>query len=1330
VSGDGCSANCTIEPLTQCTTGAPSVCTTTIRCGDGLVQGDEVCDPPSSTCATDCQSFIVAGALCGNGIWENSEGCDDGNTTDGDGCSHTCTVEAGWICPQANQCVKVPVCGDGVVNQTSEQCDDHNTAGGDGCSSDCKVEPQWFCSGLAPSHCVHEVCGDGIRTPTEGCDDHNTTPGDGCSSTCTVEDGWACPTAGVACMPKCGDGKVRGLETCDDGNTTSGDGCSANCRVEFGYACGSAADAGADAGPSAGPCVKAVCPNGITEPGEGCDDGNTIAGDGCGPTCQIEPTVTVGPNPTVNTFCGDGLKTGAEACDDGNTTSGDGCSSTCTIEAGFTCQQNLVLPGTVQMRVKVRDFKAGNALSPGGGHPDFDYHTGVDTGTFGIVGTRCDTGSTGTCGRLNAVGKPALIINDRAATNIRDANTFALWYLDSNAGNVQGDDMSAAAPGGVVESTIQMLQPFAKTITLTQDAVGSPSYTYTNNNFYPLAATEGFGNIGAEVANCAGGVKTMLQNTGWCTNNCCPCDAACRARNYGFTTELRYFFQYQGGETLKFTGDDDVWVFINGRLAVDVGGVHQALNAQVVLGDDGSPSGTDSDCSATINTALPDPTDCYTTAERNDTTDSRFGLTKGQVYEIVFFHAERHITASDFRLTLSGFLAPRSYCTPTCGDGIVAGGEACDDGPYMLDGGANDAGGVTINGGNWPDNTTVPSGRCSHSCTFRAYCGDGIAQPGEACDNGTNTDLYVTGSMTGKCAPGCLTPATCGDGIAQAAYEQCDLGTTSADGGPVNSNTTYGLGSCTTACHYGPYCGDNAKNGPAGVEDCDNGANNGAYGAGSCTLNCKIGPYCGDHIRNGPEDCDGTANCSATCTMTPHCGDNIKQAGEDCDWGASAASVGGTYGACNTSCQWNSHCGDGVVDPAYEECDKGAANNDTTYGGCRTDCFWGPRCGDGTTQIGGGEQCDNGYNNDVYKFSATSCAAGCKTPPSCGDGVLQSLYELCDNGTSNNDTTYNGCTTKCDWGPYCGDGIPNGTEQCDKGLDNGGYGPGSCTVDCKTGPYCGDGVRNGSEECDGTANCSASCMLNPFCGDNIKQAGEDCDWGASADNTSYGACNSSCRWNSHCGDGTKDTPPEECDLGPANNNATYNGCRVDCLLGPRCGDGIKQAGEVCDNGYNDDTYKVSSTSCGPGCTAVPFCGDSVLQPLYELCDNGAANSDTAYNGCSSRCDWGPYCGDGKVNGSELCDNGPGNRAYSATPGGCGYDCAPAPYCGDGVRNGPEQCDLGTATNTGAYGGCNADCTRAPYCGDHIVQTDQGERCDDGPTGSLTCTPLCANRDIK
>lgn len=35
---------------------------------------------------------------CGDGFLQGSEVCDDNNTVSGDGCSPACYVESGWIC--------------------------------------------------------------------------------------------------------------------------------------------------------------------------------------------------------------------------------------------------------------------------------------------------------------------------------------------------------------------------------------------------------------------------------------------------------------------------------------------------------------------------------------------------------------------------------------------------------------------------------------------------------------------------------------------------------------------------------------------------------------------------------------------------------------------------------------------------------------------------------------------------------------------------------------------------------------------------------------------------------------------------------------------------------------------------------------------------------------------------------------------------------------------------------------------------------------------------------------------------------------------------------
>ncbi len=1128
--GDGCSGGCAKEPFYTCA-GQPSTCTSSITCGNNVVEPGEVCDPPGlNGCKAGCKSFNLQStpAVCNDGTIEEGEGCEPPNV--GKGCSATCQVESGWTCPQPGFCFKNPFCGDSVVQPAQgEACEPPNV--GNGCSALCKVEAGWTCVGLGPSTCVKPVCGNSVVDPGEQCDDGPAkAPGDGCSATCTIEAGWSCPNAGAPCIPKCGDGLKVGAEQCDDGpaNRASGDGCNAGCRIEFGFKC-----------PTPGAkCTATVCgdganmplPLGTPDPGEGCDLGDKIAGDGCGPTCQVEPTVTVGPNPTVNVKCGDGLLTSGEVCDDGNTNDGDGCQADCKSKTpGWDCVPKLSLPTSLQMRVTYRDFKSAAAAN---GHPDFMYDD--LNHVAGITGGVCTSATASSidktkCGHLDAAGKPELIITNESTTGIRDANSFGLWYRDGNAANVTGFN-------GIIAT-----QTLVKTLTLTQDQNpaygGALSEVYVfdagGNNFYPLDG-QGLGNMSGEGIGCgrdfpAGGGNPADEFDGvknyhdsvlnpnndnpaqcFCTDHTNDGVGACLNKNYGFTSEVRYFFQYKGGERLTFSGDDDVWVYVNGRVAVDMGGLHSQKNGQVLLGDDGSGAGgVDSDCSAHSTDTVPDTTaGCYSAGEIADNMDTRFGLTKGGVYEIVLFHAERHVNASNFKLTLAGFLAPRSSCDTICGKDppTVNGDEACDDGTA---------------------NSDTLAGACNTTCTARNYCGDGIAQPAnpakgvpaEACDNGTNTDLYKTAqSPVNVCAPGCKAPASCGDGLLQAGQgELCDLGT-------VQNTGAYG--GCTALCKLGGYCGDGVPN---GTEVCDLGANNGkTYGPASCGYDCKLGP----------------------------------------------------------------HCGDGIPNDASEECDKGALNG----------------------QAGSG------------------CDANCKDIPGCGDGKLQS------------------------------------------------------------------------------------------------NLGEQCDYGQFA-STAYGGCTNMCMTGPHCGDANTDKPYEECDDGLNNNDATYDGCSKKCALGPHCGDAALQAaeGEVCDNGFNDDDYMYTASSCGMDCMLPPKCGDGVVQAAHELCDDGANNNDATYGGCTTKCEFGPFCGDGEPNGPEICDEGVDNVSYAAAKGGCSYDCQVAPWCGDGERNGPEQCDLGVDGNTGEYGTCNADCTFAPRCGDK--KKEGTEQCDDGPTGSLSCTPTCKRRVV-
>lgn len=125
-------------------------------------------------------------AGCGDELILTPETCDDGNKSNGDGCSSTCIIEAGFTCNGKQPTTCIERCGNGGVS-AKESCDDGNQVSGDGCNEYCRTEPGYICTGT-PNVCkVRPYCGNGIVDAGEQCDDWNIQNHDGCSSTCKAQ---------------------------------------------------------------------------------------------------------------------------------------------------------------------------------------------------------------------------------------------------------------------------------------------------------------------------------------------------------------------------------------------------------------------------------------------------------------------------------------------------------------------------------------------------------------------------------------------------------------------------------------------------------------------------------------------------------------------------------------------------------------------------------------------------------------------------------------------------------------------------------------------------------------------------------------------------------------------------------------------------------------------------------------------------------------------------------------------------------------------------------------------------------------------------------------
>ncbi|MHC4217026.1 MAG: fibro-slime domain-containing protein [Planctomycetota bacterium] len=261
-------------------------------------------------------------------------------------------------------------------------------------------------------------------------------------------------------------------------------------------------------------------------------------------------------------------------------------------------------PEVLELTGVVRDFRE---RSVEGGHPDFErepahgfkHYVGnispnlspdrkpVFTGVGNKVKTQwMDAQGRQICWRVAMQypqsGDQAGLLGAADTGGVDSSHSFEQWYRD-----VPGVNMSSLL-------TIKLYRQANGTYVFDDEL--DPSYSALGG-FFPIE-DQLYGNPG-----------------GW------------PDRNFHFTFELHGEFVYDAtaGQIFKFIGDDDVWVYINDELVIDLGGVHSAVEQYIDL--------------------------------------DRLGLEDGETYDLDFFFAERHRTQSNFRIVTN--LPLESVVPPT-----------------------------------------------------------------------------------------------------------------------------------------------------------------------------------------------------------------------------------------------------------------------------------------------------------------------------------------------------------------------------------------------------------------------------------------------------------------------------------------------------------------------------------------------------------------------------------------------------------------------------------------------------------------------------------------
>jgi len=218
---------------------------------------------------------------------------DDRCVLDGDDARADLPEIRDFIQPYIDSLSKLDPCrADGVCNESCNvhhqlvdpDCAEKHCARDGVCALACVAPIDPDCATADVDHCGP----DGVCDPSCATLDPDCAPLCGQEGHCVA----ACDPADPDCQGTCGDGIVQPGELCDDGNAVNGDGCDDDCKPSCGNGAVDPGEECDESSPTCRHCLRPFCGDGVVDSGEECDDGNNINGDGCSKDCQSETSTT------------------------------------------------------------------------------------------------------------------------------------------------------------------------------------------------------------------------------------------------------------------------------------------------------------------------------------------------------------------------------------------------------------------------------------------------------------------------------------------------------------------------------------------------------------------------------------------------------------------------------------------------------------------------------------------------------------------------------------------------------------------------------------------------------------------------------------------------------------------------------------------------------------------------------------------------------------------------------------------------------------------------------------------------------------------------------